>query len=514
MRRLAPLAAAAFLAACGPRAEKEPNDDFGSATGVRAGAVEGTIARPDDADFYKIEVKSEGQVLTASLGGIRGVDFVVSVFGPDRRELKRFDETATGGDEPVLDVGVGRGPHYVVVSNKDPQGANLEQKYSLELKLWKGTGREREPNDFPQAASPLELPGVTRGHHYPGRNLLSGDTDYLEADWYLMDARQNGLYLLNIELTEAAKVDPVLEIYDLNGYRIKEADSGGTGEGESLRGFGVRGPVQYLLRVRPKAPGSANALAAYEILTELLPYGGKSEFEPNDQRQDATPFGQDAMSALLSPAGDEDWYRIEVPDDLKQVLRLNLSGPEGLDLVLELRDGFGAPLLVMDDSGRGRPEVLTGIGVAKGVYYLVVREKSGRREDGRTPYALTRTLTPHQPGLEYEVNDSTASAQAISVGDGVDGYLAPKGDRDYYQFNVYNRGPVLFEIAGVLNVGLSAALLDQDYEELGSWNAAKAGEALSFEASLDKGTYFLRLSAADPEQNNVRDKYSLRLKAR
>lgn len=513
MRRFFLLPVFLFLA-CGPRAEKEPNDDLGAATEARSGGVEGTISRPDDVDAYKIEVKHEGQVLSASLGGIRGVDFVVSVFGPDRRELKRFDETAAGGDEPVLDMGVGQGPHYIVVSNKDPKAANQDQKYALDIKLSKGTGREREPNDTPQTASPLELPGVTRGHHYPGRNLLSGDTDYLETDWYALDAVQQGLYLLNIELTEVAKVDPVLEIYDQNGYKIKEVDSGGNGEGESLRGFGVRAPARYLLRVRPKAPGSANALAAYEILTELLPYSGKSEFEPNDQRQDATPFSEDSITAMISPAADQDWYQVKIQDELKQVLRVSLQGPESLDMVLEVRDALGQPLFVIDNAGKGQPEVLTGLGVSKGDYHFVAREKSGRKEDGRTPYSLSKTLTGHQPGLEYEVNDSTAEAQALDAALGVDGYVAPKGDQDFYQFNVYNEGPMLLELAGVLNVQLAATLYDQDYAEQGSWTAAKAGDSLSFEKKLDKGTYLLRLKAVNAEQNNVRDKYSLRLRAK
>lgn len=514
MRRVLLLLLPLTAAACGPRAEKEPNDDLGTATEARVGALEGTMARADDVDAYRIEVKTEGQVLSASLGGIRGVDFVVSVYGPDRRELKRFDETATGGDERVLDVGVGQGPHWIVISNKDPKAANTGQKYRLEAKLSRGPGREREPNDTPQTASPLELPGVTRGHHYPGRNLLCGDTEYLEADWYRLDAKETGLHLLNIELTEVAKVDPVLEIYDENGYKIKEVDAGGNGEGENVRGFGVRAPAKYFLRVRPKVPGSANALAAYEILTELLPYNGKSEFEPNDQRQDATAFTEDSITATIAPAGDRDWYKVAVFDDAKQILRATLQGPEGLDMVLEVRDALGQELFSIDNAGKGQPETLTGLGVSKGDYHLVAREKSGKKEDGRSPYVLTRSLTPHQPGLEYEVNDSTSSAQPFDAGWGVDGYLAPRGDVDYYQFNAYNAGPMRFELAGVLNVQLSAALYDQDYNELGAWTTAKAGESLSFEKKLDRGTYFIRLQATDVQQNNVRDKYSLRLRAK
>ncbi len=96
----------------------------------------------------------------------------------------------------------------------------------------------------------------------------------------------------------------------------------------------------------------------------------------------------------------------------------------------------------------------------------------------------------------------------------MDGYLAPKSDVDWYQFNVYQKGTVLFELAGVPNVQFVATLHDQDYKELQTWTGAKIGESLSVEKQLEAGTYFLRLKGNDASQNNVRDKYSLRLKAR
>ena len=74
------------------------------------------------------------------------------------------------------------------------------------------------------------------------------------------------------------------------GESPREVDGGGPGEGEKLRNFGVRGPVQYYLRLRAKSKFSGNPDVRYELLTELIPYSGASEFEPNDQRADATPL--------------------------------------------------------------------------------------------------------------------------------------------------------------------------------------------------------------------------------
>jgi hypothetical protein len=273
----------------------------------------------------------------------------------------------------------------------------------------------------------------------------------------------------------------------------------------------VRGPAQYSLRLRARNH-AGNPDKPYEILTELIPYQGKNEFEPNEQRVDATPFAQDTIAGTIAPEGDADWYKISVTEDAKQLLHANLTGVDGLDLVLTVADALGNTLLTVDNMGKGQPETLTGLGVVKGDYYLVVSEKSGRRANADQGYTLTKSLTPWQPGLEYELNDSTGAAQQLKVGESVDGYFGWKADTDLYEFNVYSKGVVTFELAGVLNVQPSVTLYDQEGQELQTASAAKPGDSLLFERELEPGTYALKLRAAKDEQNNVRDKYSLRLK--
>lgn len=512
-RRLPLFSCLLLFCACGSQKEREPNDNYATAGILSAGSVEGHISTPGDVDIYKLEVSQESAILSLHVGGIRDIDFVLGVRDKDQVELKRYDETGVGGDEEALDIGVHRGTYYIVVSNKNEKARNPDQPYLLDVKVDKAVGREVEPNDTLATASVLDLPGLTRGHYFPARNLLSGDTDYMEQDWFRLDVVQSGLFLLNIDLSGVPKIDPIIEIYDNNGYKIKEVDSHGMDEGESIRNFGVHGPAQWRLRLRSKHK-AGNAQVPYEILTELLPYQGKVEFEPNDQRPDATPFDGDSIEGTIAPQGDSDWYKVTINDDAKQILRAGLSGVDGMDLTLRLCDNLGQILVEIDNMGVGQPETLTGIGASKGDYYLVVAEKSGRKADNRKIYTLSKSVVPFQAGLEFETNDSTASAQAIKIGESVDGYIAPKGDVDFYQFNVYNRGVVGFELAGIVNVQFIATLFDQEYRESQSWTAAKAGEALSFEKQLEPGTYFLKIRAGEASQNNTRDKYSLRLRLR
>jgi hypothetical protein len=493
----------------------EPNYSYQQATVLAPGRTGvGTMKNAKEPHWWRLNVAGEG-VLSVKLGGIRDIDFAIAAYDKDRRELLRVDETTVGGDEQMLGLGVSPGVYYLTVSNKNPAANNPSQEYRLVTKLEPAAGRERQPNSTALTAQPIDAGGTVRGWYWPSRNLLSDDPQAQGVDhWFAVDVQKQGLFLLNVDVSEVPKVDPILEVYDTNGYKLVAVDQGGVGEGESLRSFGVRGPAKYLLRLRSKYENAGNPDVPFDLMTELLPYQGRTEFEPNNQRSDATPFELDSIQGAIAPAGDADWYKIAIATDAKQLLRVELSGVTGMDLVLTLKDSIGSDLLTVDNAGKEQPEVLTGYGVTKGDYYLVVSEKTGKKSDSRNGYTLAKKLIPWQAGLEWEPNDSTATVQALKIGESVDGYFAPKGDVDWYEFNVYQKGVVELDLTGVINTAATMTLFDQEYKELASASAAKTGDPVALTRELDRGTYEIRLRPADPAQNNVRDKYSLRVIAK
>ncbi len=476
-------------------------------------SAKGKIGNPKDQDWYRLDSMADG-VISAHLGGIKDVDFVISFFDKDRRELKRVDETTVGGDEQLLDLGVSAGAYYLVVSNKNEKANNAAQEYELVTKLDGSTGREREANDTALTAQAVEAGGLAKGHYWPAKQLLSEEPEAAEEDWYSIEVAKTGLFLLNIDVSEVPKVDAILEVYDTNGYKLKELDAGGIGEGESLRNFGVRGPGKFQLRLRSKYKTAGNPDVSYDLLTELLPYQGATEFEPNDQRTDATPLELDSISGTIAPAGDQDWYKVTVASETKSLLRAELSGLSGMDLTLSLRDGLGNEISFIDNMGKEQPEIMTGWGLTGGDYHLVVSEKSGKKVDSRQSYSLARKMIPFQPGLEWEPNNSSTTVQSLKIGESVDGYFAPKGDEDWYEFNLYQKGVVVLELTGVINAAPSLTLFDQEFKELAAAAAPKTGDPVSLERELDRGTYVVRLKPADAAQNNVRDKYSFRVRAK
>ena len=514
IRATAALTLLGLAAGCGPTKETEPNDSFQQASALKAGRkATGTIGSPKDQDWYRIDSEAAGS-LSVKIGGIKDVDFSLAFFDKDRRELKRVDETTVGGDEQLLDLGISAGAYYLVVSNRNEKADNPGQAYELQTVLEPAGGRELEPNDTALSAQVVEAGGLVKGHYWPARQLLSDDPEAAEEDWYSIEVAKSGLFLLNIDVSEVPKVDSVLEVYDTNGYKLKDLDAGGVGEGESLRNFGVRGPGSFRLRLHSKYKNAGNPDVPYDVLTELLPYRGATEFEPNDQRSDATPLGLESISGTITPAGDQDWYKVSVDTGVRQLLRVELSGLAGMDLSLSLRDDLGGEISLIDNMGKEQPEIMTGWGLTGGEYHLVVSEKSGKKSDSRQSYSLSHKLIPFQPGLEWEPNNSSGTVQAFKVGDSIDGYFAPKGDEDWYEFNLYQKGVVVLELTGVINVAPVATLFDQEYREIAAVSAARSGEPLALERELDRGTYVVRLKPGDGAQNNIRDKYSFRVRVK
>ncbi len=169
--------------------------------------------------------------------------------------------------------------------------------------------------------------------------------------------------------------------------------------------------------------------------------------EPNDGHSDALPLTPGVsvrgyVDAPEDPArGDEDWYRLDIPEGGPALVSVTLSGAGDLDLVLEWMSpeaGAKAKALVQADVHERVPgaERLPALRAQPGPLFLRVREgwyRGKARTGSRVPYELRAELSAFIEGTEAEPDDSVAEAVPLALGVAGRGTLGHLGDRDVWR---------------------------------------------------------------------------------
>ncbi|GHG82547.1 ABC transporter substrate-binding protein [Comamonas sp. JC664] len=160
---------------------------------------------------------------------------------------------------------------------------------------------EQEPNDRPDQAL-----DITRNSTVSAE--LTAQPNKADEDWYRLAPASPRI--VEVSVSGLPGGDITFEVYDRDRNRLVGVNSEGDGKPERFPNLYVDG--ERFLRVVPARKGVGGA---YTLEVRMrVPEDGE-EREPNDRAVDAVnlPLGQ-TVTAFLGHAGDEDWYRIELPD--------------------------------------------------------------------------------------------------------------------------------------------------------------------------------------------------------
>ncbi|AKQ65051.1 LPXTG-motif cell wall anchor domain protein [Myxococcus hansupus] len=192
---------------------------------------------------------------------------------------------------------------------------------------------EKEPNDRPDQAL-----DITRNSTVSAE--LTAQPNKADEDWYRL--APSSPRIVEVSVSGLPGGDITFEVYDRDRNRLVGVNSEGEGKPERFPNLYVDG--ERFLRVVPARKGVGGA---YTLEVRMrVPEDGE-EREPNDRAVDAVnlPLGQ-TVTAFLGHAGDEDWYRIELPDP---------SQPAGGDGTMP--SGVqGAPEEGSGQDGTGQPQ--------------------------------------------------------------------------------------------------------------------------------------------------------------
>jgi hypothetical protein len=159
---------------------------------------------------------------------------------------------------------------------------------------------EKEPNERPDQALTLARDSVVNA-------ALAADPAKGDEDWYRL--APSSPRTAEITVSGIPGGDVTIEVYDRDRNRLGGVNSEGEGKPERYPNLYVE--KERYVRVASARKGSGGAYTL--TLTYRRPNDGE-EREPNDRAVDATPLtlGQ-TVAAYIGHAGDEDWYRIELP---------------------------------------------------------------------------------------------------------------------------------------------------------------------------------------------------------
>jgi hypothetical protein len=265
--------------ALGAGDEREPNDSLETATVLgpahASPEVAGYFGTPKDRDHYRIPIGEASEFTTLSVFLTPPSALAATVSVHDRAGVKVQSARGRPGERVVLRSLApaalsppggpeGEGPFFFV-GVQGERGADLEHRYVLGVRSEPSPGGEREPNDQPVRATPVQ-PGGINGY------LGAGDVDLFRCEV----APGNDLWL---ELTPPRRADVVLEVLMPGAPRPQRADAARRGQPERLHAVVTAGG-SALIRVQGKRATDYDAEEPYTLTVELRPSGAQAEPAP------------------------------------------------------------------------------------------------------------------------------------------------------------------------------------------------------------------------------------------
>jgi subtilisin-like proprotein convertase family protein len=274
-------------------------------------------------------------------------------------------------------------------------------------------GSRDEPNDDPGHAS-----RIASGERIRGDLAPEGDVDYYR---FTADAGERVFAaVINAGAAESA-TDARLTIEDESGTPIEIDDDNGSqsAQSPSIAGAVIPASGTYYLEVDDDGGDEGSTENPYYLYLQLRSGPPASEVEP-DPPQSATPIGSGFLSGARNPAGDADFYSMNLEAGDTVFLSLDLD-PERDGVTFNGRLGLGLTgdtenqVLVVNDAGASEapeptiPSEAMAMTVSEdGTYYAYVDSPEGGVGGPGATYQLSVTVIPgEKPGCRTYSSFST-----------------------------------------------------------------------------------------------------------
>ncbi len=217
-----------------------------------------------------------------------------------------------------------------------------------------------------------------------------------------------------------------------------------------------------------------------------------AESEPNNDRNSANTLmlnGSDNGS--LSPAGDQDWWKLITTNDGK--ISISLTPPAGQNVWIYLFDNDGTTLL--NSTYSTATFTLNKDGLAAGTYYIRVNGYYGT-ETGA--YSISNTLTSPTQANDVEQNGTKAQAKVLPVNATKTGHInyyynTQKDSADWYKITTTSDGRIRLTMTSGNGQNVWAELFDNDGVTLLAGSYTTGTSFVVNKDALSAGTYYVRV---------------------
>ena len=276
------------------------------------------------------------------------------------------------------------------------------------------------------------------------------------------------------------------------------ATAGGAdfGPGNTATGNATAGPA-----ASSGAPGSISGPS----VSAPGASGGVVAPTDNNQIGDSADTGlEQSITQSINPAGSSNFYRFHVASPGLLKLRLE-NAPAEMKPEMSLYDKNFAYVVSKSAANLGDSLTLEKDLSGPAWYYIEVKDGNGKAHS--EPYSLK--ITFEAASDVQEPNPNFLRAVEVQAGEGIEGYICPVNDEDFYKIYADTSGILKLKLDTVpADMKSELTLYDKGFGYMTSSAAANPGDSMSLEKDLQgPGWFFIKVRDADGKAHS--EPYSL-----
>ncbi len=514
-----------LIASCKPsnNTEEEPNNQRNDANHIKpydGFSLTGSIEDNSDKDYFILDftdIKSDRVSFNIKVSGVKGIDMRLCLFRLDEdAPFKQVNDFMKGDGESLTGIEALKNHKYILlidanltnidlldlgeVEKDNPDYPFIDHKdYTMDIELYSVNDRETEPNDVFQTADTIIIGKPLTGYFTPfletrtETNTIEplGNYNHYERDLYRIDTGEDEPndkdIFVSIALSETENVNSFLVLFDEEGKMLEFVDNQTFGYGEKILNYTLQANKTYYIGVMGIHMIKVEDVEVYKynLLVNYLDDSLNIEREDNDTPQKANDIVSGSVSGFNSPAKDEDWFALIVPEEsvyieeggdgkskdgsfVSDILaEIKLTGIEDVNIALDVSKTGNSIIETYDNNGLSEGESASNVTV-EGLEKLYVRVRRSDKDrsnvvNEENKYIMSYRFYYRKDNMELEPNDDIGQATWVRTNAPIIGYINPKEDVDNYKIKLENSRKYAIQITTVDNVNLQW----QIYEESG-----------------------------------------------